>query len=239
MQSSSHYSDLQLLEIQINTLFLVNPQGRLLSINEPGTPPAPRFFMGRTSIDHLWRVRYDLPGELVDQLNTLCRSTPHRSLLTSQPEQYQAIRELLAAHTPRVSEYRGPAYWLPTISQVPPQVMLLSEACVHLVRDTFSWLIAWLANPANGPVAAVIEQGQAVSVCCCSRLTQRAAEAGVNTVEAFRGKGYAKATVAAWAAAIQHSQRIALYSTSWENQASQRVAKKLGAVVYAEDWSIT
>lgn len=238
MQSPSHYSDLQLLEIQINTLFLIDPEGRLQSINEPGTPLAPRFFMGRTSTHNLWRVRHDLPVELVGQLNKLCRSAPPCSLLPSQPEQYLAIRQLLVDKASSVSEYRGPAYWLPTISQVPSQVMLLSQAQADCVRDTFPWLVSWLANPTNGPVAAVIEQGQAVSVCFCSRLTQGAAEAGVNTLEAFRGKGYASATVAAWAAAIQYTQRIALYSTSCENQASQNVAKKLGAVVYAEDWSI-
>lgn len=239
MLTRSHYSDLQLLEIQINTLFLVDPAGRLQSINEPGTPLAPRFFLGRTSTEKLWRARHDLPVELLEQLNSLCRSVPQRALLASQPEQYQAIRALLVAHAPRVSEYRGPAYWLPTIRQVPPQVTLLSNTQADCVRDTFPWLVSWLDTPANGPVAAVVEQGQAVSVCFCSRLTQRAAEAGVNTLEAFRGKGYASAAVAAWAAAIQHSQRIALYSTSWDNQASQGVAKKLGAVIYAEDWSIT
>jgi RimJ/RimL family protein N-acetyltransferase len=236
---SSTYSDLQLLELQINTLFLVDPEGRLQSINEPGTPPAPRFFMGRTSTDNLWRVRYDLPAQALDQLNGLCRSEPHRSLLTSQPEHYLAIRKVLAGHAPIVGEYRGPAYWLPTATQVSPQVVRLSEARAYLVRETFPWLVPWLASRANGPVTAVIEQGNAVSVCFCSRITQRAAEAGVETLEAFRGKGYATAAVAGWAAAIRQSHRIALYSTSWGNHASQGVAKRLGAVLYAEDWSIT
>lgn len=232
-------SDLQLLEIHINTLFLADSDGRLWSNNEPDTPPAPRFFMGRTSNDNLWRIRYDLPDELLLDLNHLCRSERYPSLFTSQSEYRQAIRKMLANHAPIVSEDCGPAYWLPTISQVPPHVMLLSEAQVHFVRDTFPWLVSWLANPANGPVAAVIEQGSAVSVCFCSRITPRAAEAGVNTLEAFRGKGYATAAVAGWTAAVQQSQRIALYSTSWENGVSRSVAKKLNAVLYGEDWSIT
>ncbi len=138
-----------------------------------------------------------------------------------------------------MNEYRGPAYWLPTINHVPPQVVLLSQTQVYLVQNTFPWLIPWLADPANGPVAAVIEQGYAISICFCSRLTRRAAEAGVNTLETFRGRGYASAAVIAWAAAIQQSRRIALYSTSWENRASQGVAKRVGAVIYAEDWSLT
>lgn len=230
---------LQLLEVHIEALFLIDSDGRLQCINEPDAPPAPRFFMGRTSNGNLWRIRYDLPAEVVHELNQLCRSEPQHSLFTSQPEHYQAIRDVLAGHAPIADEYRGPAYWLPTVNQVPPNVMLLSESQADLVHATFPWLVSWLANPANGPVAAVVEQGNAVSVCFCSRITQRAAEAGVNTLEAFRGKGFATAAVIGWAVAIQQSQRIALYSTSWENQASLVVAKKLKAVLYGEDWSIS
>jgi len=48
----------------------------------------------------------------------------------------------------------------------------------------------------------------------------------------------AAARAAGWAAAVQQRQRVALYSTSWQNHASQAVAKKHGAMIYAEDWSI-
>jgi RimJ/RimL family protein N-acetyltransferase len=234
----SSYSSLQLMEVQLNTLFVLDPEGRLQSVNEPGTPMAPRFFLGRTSAGRLWRVRYDLPAQVAHHLDQLCSAEPDQALLTSQPQQYHAIRGVLADHASIEEEYRGPAYWLPAISHVPPHVVLLSEARAQLVQDTFPWLVAWLADPANGPVAAVIEQGQAVAVCFCSRITQKAAEAGVETLPAFRGQGHATAAVAAWAASIQHSRRMALYSTSWENQASQGIAKKLGAVLYGEDWSI-
>lgn len=234
----SQHSNLQLLDIQIKTLFLLDHEGRLRCINEPDTPPAPRFFMGRTSDGHLWRVRYDLPADVTDQLDALCRSEPHGSTLACRPEHYQAMRGVLAEHAPIVGEYRGPAYWIPADIRVPTHVVLMSEATAHLVRETFPWLVPWLANPANGPVTAVIEQGNAVSVCFCSRITDRAAEAGIETLEAFRGKGHATAAVAGWAAAVQRTGRIALYSTSWENHASQGVAKKLGMVLYGEDWSI-
>lgn len=232
-------TDLQFLALQIDTLFLVDRAGRLQSLNEPGAPPAPRFFLGRTSRGCLWRARADLPADLLRRLTPLCRAAPRRSLPTRQSAQDQAIRAALAAHAPMTDEYRGPAYWLPQVTHVPPDVLLLSAEHAQLVHDTFPWLVSWLADPANGPVAAVVEHGRAVSVCFCSRLTRQAAEAGVHTLEACRGNGYATAAVAGWAAAMQQSQRIALYSTSWENQASQGVAKKLGAVRYGEDWSIT
>jgi REP element-mobilizing transposase RayT len=43
---------------------------------------------------------------------------------------------------------------------------------------------------------------------------------------------------AAWALAMRGSGRIPLYSTSWMNTASLAVARKLGLVAYASDWSI-
>lgn len=238
MIDCAHASKRDLLDLQITTLFLLDPERRLLAINEPGTPPAPRFFLGRSADGHRWRVRSDMPVEAAHRLDLLCQAEPQRSPLAGPPEQADAIRAVLAEDAPIVSEECGPAYWLPAISQVPPQVVLLSQAHTALVQASFPWLVDWLADAANGPVAAIIQQGSAVSVCFCSRITPHAAEAGIETLAAFRGQGAATAAATGWAAAVQRSRRVALYSTSWQNHASQAVAKKLGAVLYAEDWSI-
>ena len=66
----------------------------------------------------------------------------------------------------------------------------------------------------------------------------QAAEAGVETTESARGQGHASAAVAAWAAAVLGEGRLPLYSTAWENRASQGVARRLGMVLYGDDWSI-
>lgn len=238
MTSLPSASDLQLLDIQINALFLFDAAGRMRSTNEYDLPAAPRFFLGRTRAGYRWRVRYDLPAAVVHQLDALCGTEPDGWRLPGQPAHAEAIRALLAAHAAITHEERGPAYWIPQIGQAPAEAVLLSTANAELARDTFPRLIPWLANPANGPVSAVVAHGQVVSYCHCARITPQAAEAGVETLAGFRGKGYASSAVAAWAAAVQRSGRIALYSTWWENSASQAVAKKLGMVQYAEDWSI-
>jgi len=77
---------------------------------------------------------------------------------------------------------------------------------------------------------AVIEDGAAVSLCHSARLTDRAAEAGVETLDVYRGRGYASVVVAGWAHAIQATGRIPLYRTSWDNLASQAVARRLRLV---------
>jgi RimJ/RimL family protein N-acetyltransferase len=239
MQPLAHSSNLQLLTLQVNTLFLIDPQQRLLAINEPGQPAAPRFFLGRSAGGNLWRFRSDLPAEMIAQLDQLCQREPHSLHVAHPPGHEHDIRAELARHAPIQNEYRGPAYILPPLAVSSPQLVLLSRSHAPLVQETFPWLVDWLATPANGPVAAVVDQERAVSVCFCSRITPLAAEAGLETVPAYRGKGYAPRAVSGWAAAIQRSGRLALYSTSWDNHASQRVASKLGARLYGEDWSIT
>src|SRR6185436_13781001 len=86
---------------------------------------------------------------------------------------------------------------------------------------------------------AVVEHGQAVSVCFCARRSDVAAEAGLETAAAFRGRGLAARVTAAWALAIRASGRLPIYSTSWSNHASLAVARKLGLAACASDWSLS
>lgn len=237
-------SDLQLIDIQVSTLFACDADGRLRYIREPGyeeseLDAAPRFFMGRTLQGNIWRFRHDLPNALVRDLEPLCRTEPTTLNLAGQPENAGAIRASLHAHAPVTQEVRGPAYWIPDGVQASAEVVLISEANAQLLEAHFPWKLTSRSGLETGPLAAAVAQGSAVSICYCARLTSRAAEAGVVTAEAFRGQGYASAAVAGWASAVRQLRLIPLYSTWWENLASQGVARKLGMVRYGEDWSIT
>ena len=232
---------LQLMHTQIPTLYICDNDGRLRYIGEPGyaeseLEPAPRFFMGRTSEGNLWAFRHDLPGSLVQALEPLCRAEPPINKWGSLPQNYEAIRSVLEAHQPTLKEERGPAYWLNQEASTPTQAVLITEANAHVLEAHFPWRIN--EGFAHGPVAGVLEHDAAVSLCFCSRFTPQAAEAGLETTLAARGRGYATAATALWASAVRQSGRLALYSTWWANHASQGVARKLGAVQYGEDWWI-
>jgi RimJ/RimL family protein N-acetyltransferase len=58
-------------------------------------------------------------------------------------------------------------------------------------------------------------------------LTPRSAECGVWTDPDFRGRGYAAATAAAWAALVRPTGRELFYSTDADNHSSRRVAERL------------
>ncbi|TDJ22462.1 MAG: GNAT family N-acetyltransferase [Gammaproteobacteria bacterium] len=86
---------------------------------------------------------------------------------------------------------------------------------------------------------AMIEDGQAVSVCASSRITDAAHEAGVETLPEHRRKGHAVNVVAGWASAVRLLGADPFYSTSWENVASQNVATRLGLSAFGVDFHIT
>lgn len=234
----------QLLERRISVLFGTDADGYLTTIAEPGyeeheRDPAPRFYLGRTSAGNAWSVRRDVPSSVALALFDLCRSEPVTSDFTAEPARASAVRAVLASHAPVTEETRGLAFWIPEDPPLLGEAVLVNDANAHLLDAHFPRRRTSRAGFRFGPVAAALEGGVAVSLCYCARFTGDAAEAGVETVEAARGRGHASAAVALWTRAVRASGRWPLYSTSVTNVASQGVARKVGAVVYGEDLLLT
>jgi len=195
--------------------------------------------MGRTHDGNVWLFRHDIPDDLAHQLEVLCRSEPSAKDLMRPPHVASAIRAALQRHSPIIREYRGPAYLIPEGAQAPTDAVLMTKEMGRMLRAGFPWMLPHLmADIDIGPVTAAVVNGNAVSISYCARLSPLGAEAGVETLDAMRGRGYATAAVAVWATAVRRRGLLPLYSTSWENVASQRVAAKVGAVSYGEDWEI-
>ncbi len=236
-------SSVELFNLHATALFVTNDAGRLRYVREPADemselPIAPRFFMGRTLEGNIWRFRDDLPAALVAELEQLCHAEPIAQTLHTPPANDALIRAALHAHAPITHEYRGPAYWVPETDRSANVAVVLNEVDQPVLAAHFAWKQISKPGFELGPTAAVVVDGVAVSLCFCSRIIGAVAEAGINTIDTERGKGYASAVAGVWAAAVRHSGRLPLYSTSWENLASQAVARHLGMVCYGEDWSI-
>jgi hypothetical protein len=78
------------------------------------------------------------------------------------------------------------------------------------------------------PWCIALHQGEVASIAFAARLGPRAAETGVTTVPAFRGRGFAAAATAGWASLPALRGRALFYSTSRMNVSSRRVAQRLG-----------
>lgn len=230
-------SDYELMKIQIETLFIHDQNRRLQYINEPGSykPLAPRFFLGQTRAGNFCRFRYDLPDKLIKQLDELFASEPIATDLRNRPIYFERFKDVLQAHAIIHNVWIGPAYRFPDEIKPPTHVVRITRENAELLEKGFAETIPELEM--IQPCIAVIEDERAVSVCQSVRLSSHAYEAGVDTLEAYRGRGHAADAVAGWAVAVRELGRIPLYSTSWDNEASQGVARKLGLVMYGVDLS--
>ena len=221
--SEQKSDDLAWMTLRVGLLYRQDARGRLLTINEPcGGGIAPRFYMGRCNAGAVWRFRADLPEHLADALATLCAREPITDDLRTAPLYLPAYLELLGA----TAYQGGPAYQFTNIA--PPvyaarEVTQENESLLDGGFDAFKDELAhWQ------PYFAVVEEGRAVSVCRSVRISAHGHEAGVETLAAHRGKGYARDAVAAWAGAVRALGVEPAYSTSWNNIASRSLAKKLG-----------
>ncbi|SEJ82804.1 Protein N-acetyltransferase, RimJ/RimL family [Deinococcus reticulitermitis] len=224
----------ELLRWQAAALYTFDSRGRMVGVNEPGftaaeREPAPRFFLGRSEGGNVWRVRHDVPDDLAADLEALARTEPASVPKGELPQSAEAVRDALSRSAPLTSKWRGPAYWLPELGlPIPEHAVQLNAENQRLAEVHFPALLGRPWGSRVGPVTAAVVGGQAVALCTCARFTARVAEAGVRTAEAYRGQGHALAAVTLWAALVRASGRVPLYSTSWDNLASQRVAARLG-----------
>lgn len=230
--------ELELMEIHARALFTHDERARLIRVNEPwGGGHAPRLFVGLTREGNLWRFRADLPTELIEELEALCAAEPACVEFDGVPRNTEAYVRLLESYAPVCGTEAGPAYHFEEYFEPSRPPLSVTEASAELLRGGFEELVEEL--PVCRPFVAVLEEGRAVSVCRSVRITREAHEAGVETLPDFRGKGYATDATAGWAQLVRSEGAMPLYSTSWENKASQAVAKKLRLKFYGIDFHIT
>ena len=234
------FTELELMDIHVRALFTHASDSRLLFVNEPGgsASPAPRLFLGRTREGNIWRFRAGLPQKLVEQLNALCADEPPLITEFNEPPRHlETYLRLLEKHAPVQKPQTGPAYhFAENISPPSRSVIAVTEKNAEILRGGFEEFVAEL--PAWQPFVALVEGSRAVSVCRSVRITDKAHEAGVETLPDFRGKGCAREAAAEWALKVRAAGALPMYSTAWENVASQAVARKLNLNCYGVDFHI-
>ncbi|WII35919.1 GNAT family N-acetyltransferase [Paenibacillus thiaminolyticus] len=199
----------------------------------PAQPPAPRFFLGRTiEGSALCRIRHDVPEKLVAQLKELCADEPIIRDFRTKPRHCEAYMSLL--HGERFT--MGPCYLVPDIVPTRQIVRITRTNSTELLHGGFEWLTSEIDYAQ--PCIALVRDNRAVSICRSVRIASGAHEAGLETLDNYRGKGYAGAVVAGWAQAVREMGAWPLYSTLGENQSSQRVARKLALSLYGVNFTI-
>ncbi|HEU5141023.1 MAG TPA: GNAT family N-acetyltransferase [Bacillales bacterium] len=222
-------SDLELMELHVNVLFRHNSENRMTVVNEPPFNAAPRIYIGGTQEGCVVRYSNMLAESTVEELEGIMDDNPGAHL--------GEIIRILGSDQEINHFWMGPAYSFPDVRNRPTQSIRITDANKELLHGYFSDFLDDLASVQ--PCFAVVRDGTAVALCCSARQTFFAAEASLETAQPFWGKAYAEDVTNAWAAEVQNQGRTALYSTSWDNFASQSVARKLHLVRYATDIHIS
>ena len=228
---------LALMRLHMEALYTHDSHGRMLVVNDSGGAPAPRVFLGRTADGDVWRFRHDVPADVVSSLEEVCKAVGRAARRLGPLDNAAAFEEVLARSAPIERVWSGPAFHFPPrLEPVADTIAITSENRAMLKRHCAAWLDDVTTCQ---PFLAAVSDGEVVSVCASVRTTPEADEAGVETHPSYRRRGHAARAVAAWAAAVRAAGRTPLYSTSWQNTASQAVALRLGLVQFGSDLHIT
>ena len=168
-------------------------------------------------------------------MSAYCAAEPF--LLSSKPKFELDYSKILSAHAPIETKWFGPAFSIPRQSQASNESLKIEVGNSQLLHESMP---EWLHDvPYQQPFFAQVVFNQAVAVCASVRITDIAHEAGVETLENHGRKGHATAVVTAWANAVEAVGAIPLYSTSFENRGSQKVAAKLKMFNYGVDYHVS
>jgi RimJ/RimL family protein N-acetyltransferase len=230
---------LELMRLHVEAEFTHDAAGDLVSTNEPSATPAPRFFLGHTALGVVRRYRHDVSETRRCALEAALAAELESSMThTDRPLDPTPFEHILSQDAPVQHTSVGLAFRFPSALPATPDT--------HVLRDTADGsllhpsLAPWAPDiQSSPPFVALVLEGQAVAVCASVRITPQAHEAGVETAAPFRGRGYATAVVAAWAAVVRALGVEPLYSTSWRNAASRAVARRLGLLSVGRDLHIT
>lgn len=235
--SAGKADELQLMQARLDALYLHDERARMTAINQWDGGRVPRFHLGRTAAGNLWRFRFDVPDALAAEIAEFCETEPVATATNAPPVHKHTYVRLLNQHLPVEASWAGPAYRFPdTLQAVGADVTAITEDNAQLLEGGMD---DWLPDvPHRAPFMVVVAGGRAVSVCASARITAAAHEAGVETVPDARQRGCAGSAVSAWAAAVRARGAIPFYSTSWDNVASQGVARSLGLTMIGTDFQL-
>ena len=227
-------TDLELMKAHCEACYVHDAYGDLACVNDWLKRPAPVLWLGLTVQGSLWRFRSDIPADARARAERLLRLELFGGDDRRFPIHDATYRRLLVDE----DIVAGPTYWSPSPpGLVGAQTTRLSDADADLLRG--SALETWIPDiPYQQPMVASVEEGRAVAVCASVRVTPVAHEAGVETVSSHRRRGYAAAAVAAWAREVLAEGALPLYSTSWDSQASQALAARLGYQMFGWEYRL-
>jgi hypothetical protein len=207
---------------------------RMLDVDAGGrlAGQGPHFYLLRTPSEVICRVHARIDDDVASSLKQI--ATAERGRQRDWPLEYGQYLALLGSVAPVKAMRAGPMFSVPASTDA--RATKIGPENTDLLRGG---LDEWLPDVAAGRlIYAALADGRAVSICASVSVFEGAHVAGVETLPAYRGRGLATQAVAGWATAVSRLGAIALYGTSFDNLASQGVARRLGMTLLGAEFSV-
>jgi hypothetical protein len=240
-------SDLDLLELKIETLWQRDNRGRMV-YDLGANRFAPHLVIAASNQGQVLAFGSEVPDVLVAELRAEISATLPSSDPAAAPTSLARCEQLLRKSGEPVELSCSLSYVIPPGTSFPATTEIQTSD-QHLDELLLNQDVARLNWPADewrqliageiGPWAMAVVDRRVISICHSARLTDRAAEAGVWTDPAYRGRGHAAAVTAAWAALLASSGRHLFYSHSATNLSSQRVTGRLKLRPIGRTWRLS
>jgi hypothetical protein len=209
------------------TLFDLDGRGRLQG-------GAPHLHVLRTPDDVICFCRGDVPGEVAATLQAIALRPRQRPGEWSR-EYADYLNALSPLGAPKAVR-AGPIYSFPDVIAENGATISVSERNSELLRGG---LEEWLPDVATSqPMRAVVIDGRATAVCASVARSHAAHSAGVEVLPRYRRQGLATQVVAAWARSVRALRLEPFYATTFDNVASQNVARRLGLTPFGTEYSV-
>ena len=236
--SESTADDLRLLEVDIDTMFVMSGAGRIERENDPDRSSGPCAFFVGCPFGNLTRVRHDVDDDDAMRILAVAAKEPPWRDPDAMPACAEKIVELLSNSQP-VAVSAALIYQLPNGVRYENAAAIVrgdsEEGREMLARLADRGMPAYMQTAGfKGvgdfwePWCVVLDNGEIAAMAFAARLGESGAELGVYTFPKYRGRGLAAAVTAAWSSMPSLNQHALFYSTQKSNRSSQRVTARLG-----------
>ena len=243
-------NDLDLLGLQAATNFVLSESGRIVRYNSPDRAAPPRLYLAGCMSGNVLRIRHDVAPEIATAIESLAADEPPFCHADSAPLHLKDYMRLLGAGAPVEHHELGLIWTAPeglnfdhpaklVASDTPEGAALLDRLTEQGMPESLTAAGFVDAGEFWAPWCLALHGDDIASIAISARLGPRAAEVGVYTLAAYRGRGFAAAATAGWASHAALRGRTLFYGTSRANVSSQRVTQRLGLRFIGASLAIT
>ena len=230
--------DLALLRLEAQTLFSLDTRSRIVHVNSPDNGPAPRLYLAGCASGNILYLRNDVGDETAATIARLAAEEPPLSEPASNALHIDQYRQLLGAGDSPTESWPGLIWTVPSERAFAHAARLIrsdtsagDDLLARLRADGMSSALIDMGFTALSefwpPWCVAMDGGDIASIAFTVAQNEKAAEAGLATMPAFRGRGLGAAATAGWASHPELGARALFYSTSRANTSSQRVVERL------------